>query len=30
MAVKTFEEIYGSLSADEKKLIDNLHAREPN
>ena len=29
MAVKTFEEIYGSLSADEKKLIDNLHAREP-
>lgn len=29
MPVKTFEEIYGSLSADEKKLIDNLHAREP-
>ena len=29
MAVKTFEEIYASLSADEKKLIDNLHAKEP-
>lgn len=29
MAVKTFDEIYASLSADEKKLIDNLHAREP-
>ncbi len=29
MAVKTFQEIYDSLSADEKKLIDNLHAKEP-
>src|ERR1700678_4262700 len=29
MAVKTFEEIYASLSADEKKLIDNLHVKEP-
>ena len=27
MAVKTFEEIYASLSADEKKLLDNLHAK---
>lgn len=29
MAVKTWDEIYASLSADEKKLIDNLHAKEP-
>jgi hypothetical protein len=29
MAVKTWDEIYYSLSADEKKLIDNLHAKEP-
>lgn len=29
MAVKTWDEIYSSLSADEKKLIDNLHAKEP-
>ena len=29
MAVKTFEEIYSGLSADEKKIIDNLFAKEP-
>ncbi len=29
MAVKTFDEIYSSLSADEKKLLDNVIAKEP-
>ena len=29
MAVKTFEEIYSALSAQEKTLIDNLFAKEP-
>jgi len=29
MAVKTFEEIYSGLSAQEKTVIDNLFAREP-
>ena len=29
MAVKDFDQIYSSLSADEKKLIDNLFAKEP-
>lgn len=29
MAVKTWDQIYSSLSADEKKLIDNLKAKEP-
>ena len=28
MAVKTFEEIYSALSAQEKTLIDNLFAKE--
>lgn len=29
MAVKDFEQIYSALSADEKKLLDNLFAKEP-
>ncbi len=29
MAVKTFEEIYSGLSAQEKTIIDNLFAKEP-
>jgi hypothetical protein len=29
MAVKDFDQIYSGLSADEKKLIDNLFAKEP-
>lgn len=29
MAVKTFEEIYSALSAQEKTLLDNLFAKEP-
>jgi hypothetical protein len=29
MAAKTFEEIYSTLSAEEKKVIDNLLAKEP-
>ena len=29
MAVKTFEEIYAQLSADERKVIDNVFAKEP-
>jgi hypothetical protein len=29
MAVKTFEEIYSQLSADEKKVFDNAIAKEP-
>jgi hypothetical protein len=29
MAVETFDQIYGRLSADEKKLLDNLFAKEP-
>lgn len=30
MAVKTFEEIYGQLSADERKLIDNTLTKHPD
>lgn len=29
MAVKTWDEIYSSLSADEKKVFDSVNAREP-
>ena len=29
MAVKTFEEIYSGLSAQEKTLLDNVFAKEP-
>jgi hypothetical protein len=29
MAVKTFDEIYSGLSADEKKILDNVFAKEP-
>lgn len=29
MAVKTFEDIYGSLSADQKKLLDNTFSEHP-
>ena len=29
MAVKDFDQIYSSLSADEKKILDNLFAKEP-
>jgi len=30
MAVKTFDEIYSTLSADEKKVLDNVFAKEPD
>ena len=29
MAVKTFDEIYAQLSADERKVLDNVFAKEP-
>ena len=29
MAVKTFDEIYAQLSADERKVLDNAIAKEP-
>jgi hypothetical protein len=29
MAVKSFDEIYSGLSADEKKILDNVFAKEP-
>jgi len=30
MAVKTFDEVYGQLSAEEKKLLDNTFAKHPD